>query len=257
MTPADYIRRELAAGRLTFGHLALAVCHFQAAHDLHVDGMPGPETRAALGLVDGIEPILFIDNGIVYGDVVVPGPPGQRIRHVRLVASHPSWSQGSMTPSAIVAHYTATDPGTAEAMARRRVKPRRLYDRAASWHFTVTAEGEVIQQMSCLAQGMHCKDQRGTGARVALLDHRGRASAPNACAIGIELEGHGDTFPPAQVEAARQLWAALVAAYDIPRKQAMVAHSDLDPHRRSDPGILFMDTVAPSIIAAAFPAQPR
>lgn len=45
---ADYIRAELAAGRLTAEHVEELVRDYQRAHGLTVDGKPGPATRGEL-----------------------------------------------------------------------------------------------------------------------------------------------------------------------------------------------------------------
>lgn len=75
---------------------------------------------------------------------------------------------------------------------------------------------------------------------------------PNACAIGIELEGYGQVFPEPQVVAACRVWRALVNAYGIPRELAMLEHSRFDPERRADPGPIWMAGHAGRVLVHAF-----
>jgi len=158
------------------------------------------------------------------------------------VEMHPSWRYSTQTqPRAIVAHYTATDPGTAMNMAKRRTKPRAKDDRAASWHISIEADGTVIQMAPLTAQCWHAGGGLIRGAGMA-----------NRVSVGIELVGHGKTFPPAQVEAACIVWRAIVTEYGITRELAMVEHSKLDPDRRRDPGPVWMANHAPAVLDYAY-----
>lgn len=64
---AAYIKRRLESGSLTFRDLALFVAHYQAAHGLTVDGMPGSKTMARLsGFLDApsdVAPPLQVFDG--------------------------------------------------------------------------------------------------------------------------------------------------------------------------------------------------
>lgn len=236
MIPGDYNRRALDRGELTDEHLVELVRAYQRDHGLDADGMAGPRTRSVLdrALVGHDTGELCVVDGWLHGD------------GVQRVPADPSWYGLSMPlgPRAIVAHYTATTPGAALSMASRRTVPRRRSDRAASWHVTIATTGDVIQMVPLGSQAWHCA--AGTVRAGANVHMR-----PNACAIGIELEGHGDVFPPAQVAAAEQVWRALVRAYGIPRDLAMLEHSALDPERRSDPGPRWMLEHAPGVLDAA------
>ena len=227
-----YNRRALERGELTDEHLVELVRYFQRMHGLDADGKAGPLTRGALER--SAEPgALHVVDGWLYGDGVLR------------LAADPSWFGDDMPagPLAIVAHYTATLPGTAITMATRRIVRRRANDRAASWHVTIAADGTIIQMISFAAQAWHC-------ARGIVPVNGG--TRPNACAIGIELEGHGQIFPERQVEAACRVWRALVNAYDISRALAMLAHSRFDPERRSDPGPVWMNEHAAHVLNYAF-----
>jgi len=159
--------------------------------------------------------------------------------HVELAPSVRHSRLSVPEPIAIVWHYTATDHGTARTMARRIRTYRRGVDRAASWHVCVGHDGVLWQSVPLLRGAWHCA--RGTigGRRV------------NACSVGIELEGRGDAFPAAQVNAADRLVRALVEAYAIPREQAGRGHREFDPARRSDPGPVW-EALLPGLLASSY-----
>lgn len=231
MTPADYNRRALDRGELADEHLVELVRAYQRAHGLDADGMAGPRTRAALdrALVGPVTGELRVVNGWLQG------------AGVEAIPAHRSWYSGPMQrpPQAIVAHYTATAPGTARSLHTRRVAQRARGARNTSWHITIAADGAVYQMVPLVHRARHCGRGQIEG------------QSPNACAIGIELEGHGDTFPQPQIGAAARVWRALVSAYDIPRQLAMIEHSSLDPARRSDPGPVWMREHAPGVLEYA------
>lgn len=237
---ADYNAAQLAAGRLTPEHLAELVRAWQAARGLIVDGLAGPRTIASLDAAlaarapSAVPALEVVDHWLV-------GPGVTRI------AAHPSWfggTLGSGRPLGIVAHYTATNPGTAIAMARNRAHQVLPGDRLASWHLTIDTDGSIVAMVPLNRCAWHAGSP--TARPVP-----GIGSA-NANTIGIELVGHGDAFPPAQVAAAREVWRALVRHYEIAREHAMITHQSIDPTRRSDPGPVWMREHAPVVLAAAY-----
>lgn len=161
---------------------------------------------------------------------------------VEHVPSHPSWYYPRLStphgdPVAIVAHASATAPGTAIGMARRRTRPRTKDDRAASWHLSIEADGSIVQMASAEVGCWH-----------AIGSIKGAGPA-NRVAVGIELIGYErGPWPDAQVIGAARAWRALVQSYGIARRFAMVPHAVIDPDRRSDPGKLFMRDHAPSVV---------
>jgi N-acetyl-anhydromuramyl-L-alanine amidase AmpD len=180
---------------------------------------------------------------------------------VERIEMHPTWRYAWLTthehkPLAIVAHYTATDPGTAVVMARRRQIPwstfAESYKKAHpgkavpqnSWHISIEADGSIVQMAPLTAGCWHAGSS--TAKPIA------GAGWANRVSIGIELVGHGKEFPEAQVAAACDVWRALVQTYGIAKKWAMVTHQELDPGRRSDPGPVWMQQHAPRVIAFAF-----
>lgn len=142
-------------------------------------------------------------------------------------------------PIAIVWHYTATDYGTAAALAKRIQKYKRGVDRAASWHVCIGRDGTIYQSVSFLRGSWHCAKGTIAGHRV------------NACSVGVELEGHGKTFSEKQIEAAELLVRALRETYPIESVQADRGHREFDPARRSDPGPVW-EELLPDLIRRAY-----
>lgn len=233
--PVQYNAAQLAAGALTAAHVTELVAFWQAGHHpLEVDGMAGPATIATL---------------------TPPAPAGEMrvvgdwLDGATRIEAHPSWYGPLLTTSAprgIVAHYTATDPGTAITMAKHRVPALSPGDRVASWHITIETDGSVVQMIPLNHVAWHAGSS--TAKPVPGL---GQA---NYNTVGIELVGYGKEFPPAQVESAKRVWRALVKRYGIKREFAMLQHSVIDPDRRDDPGPVFMGQHAPGILEAAYVA---
>jgi N-acetyl-anhydromuramyl-L-alanine amidase AmpD len=176
------------------------------------------------------------------------------------VEMHPSWRYSWLStpehkPLAIVAHYSATDHGTAMSMAKRRQQPwqdfaaahRKSYPGKTvpqnSWH--VSIEPDKIIQMAPLTSGcwhvgsLTAKQIPGVGWG-------------NRTATGIEIIGWGKAFPASQVALCCDVWRALVQTYGIKREHAMVEHAKLDPGRRSDPGPIWMGKHAPTVLDYAY-----
>ena len=176
---------------------------------------------------------------------------------VTIIKSHRSWQYPGLAtkdgePEAIVAHYTATDPGTAVGMAKRRVQPwadfaagyRRSYPGKPvpqnSWHVSAEANGALVQMASFKVGCWHAVGSiKGVGAA-------------NRTSASVELVGHGKVFPDLQVLGAARLWRALVRAYAVPEALAMVPHAVIDPEHRSDPGPVWMRQHAPAVLEYAF-----
>lgn len=172
----------------------------------------------------------------------------------------PSWHYASLRtpksePGGIVWHYSATNPGTAMNMARRRVQPWhefarewRLHEKTPvpqnSWHLSIEDDGRIIQmaplKVGCWHAGSNtAKSIPGLGWA-------------NYTTVGIELIGYGKVFPEQQVRAACRVARAIVDAYGIDKRFAMVTHQSIDPSRRSDPGPVWMKNHAERVLAYAF-----
>ena len=126
----------------------------------------------------------------------------------------------------LVLHYTG--------MVSAEAALERLTDRSAkvSAHWCIGEEGTLWRLVP--------EEQRAWHA--GLSEWRGRRSV-NDFSIGIELINPGHEhgyrpFPPAQMDALLDLVRVIVARHPIgPRN--VVAHSDIAPMRRQDPGELF------------------
>ena len=235
MKPEDYNRREAEAGRLTWEHITEAIRFWQGSTGLTVDGKAGTKTRASLEPDLDLDMMHVDDNGWLQGFGVT------------VIAAHPTWGQkrmltGSGNPNAIVAHYTATGHGTAVSMAKRRtVRFDSQKHRFASWHVSIEGDGSIVQMIPFNRSAWHA----GGGKLLNGL-------SPNRCAVGIELVGFGDSFPDNQIRAAMRVWRAIVKKYGIARDRAMIEHSRISPRRRSDPGPVWMNRHAQSVLSYAY-----
>jgi AmpD protein len=95
-----------------------------------------------------------------------------------------------------------------------------------SAHFLIRRDGELVQFVPCHRRAWHA------GAS----SWRGRAGC-NDFSLGIELEGCDDeAFAEAQYQALQELLRALRQRFPI---ADVVAHSDIAPGRKTDPGPCF------------------
>jgi N-acetylmuramoyl-L-alanine amidase len=125
-------------------------------------------------------------------------------------------------PSLIVIHYTGMAT-CAEARAR-------LCDPVAevSCHWLISEGGEVEALVPEALRAWHA----GAGEWLGLGDVNSRS-------IGIELANPGDRpFPEAQMVALEALLRGVMARWHISAR-AVIAHSDMAPSRKGDPGRRF------------------
>jgi N-acetylmuramoyl-L-alanine amidase len=121
-----------------------------------------------------------------------------------------------------VLHYTAMDSFDA-ALAR-------LCDpvHQVSAHWLIGADGRLAALVDESARAWHA----GAGAWAGCTD-------VNSHSIGIELANRGDhPFAAPQMRALEQLLAQVMARWSIP-PQGVIAHSDMAPLRKIDPGPRF------------------
>jgi N-acetylmuramoyl-L-alanine amidase len=140
---------------------------------------------------------------------------------------HPSPNHGERRdgrrPDCILLHYTGM-PTAEGALAR-------LCDPAAevSCHYLVFEDGRILQLAPEARRAWHA----GAG--------RWKDDADiNSCSIGIEIvnpghEGGLPPYPSAQIEAVIALCADIIARHKIPPERVL-AHSDIAPGRKRDPG---------------------
>jgi N-acetylmuramoyl-L-alanine amidase len=122
----------------------------------------------------------------------------------------------------VVLHHTAM-PSCAEALDR-------LCDPAAevSAHYLIDADGTLLSLVDEGARAWHA----GAGM------WRGEGDV-NSRSIGIELANPGDRpYPEPQMAALERLLADVLHRHGLP-PEAVIAHSDMAPERKGDPGVRF------------------
>jgi len=130
--------------------------------------------------------------------------------------------RGGLRPTLIVLHYTA--------MATCAAARERLCDPSAevSAHWLIAEDGTAEALVPEAARAWHA----GAGSWGACHD-------VNSASIGIELANPGDRpFPEPQMAALERLLAGVMARWSIP-PASVIAHSDMAPGRKSDPGPRF------------------
>lgn len=126
----------------------------------------------------------------------------------------------------LVLHYTGM-PTAAAAVARLSDPEAKV-----SAHWLIDEDGTTVPLVA--------EERRAWHAGVSFWRGFGHL---NDRSIGIELVNPGHAhgyrpFPDAQIEAAARLCADIVARWKIPARN-VVAHSDVAPERKQDPGELF------------------
>jgi N-acetylmuramoyl-L-alanine amidase len=136
---------------------------------------------------------------------------------------HPSPNFGprrnGLRPELVVLHYT--EMTGAEAALERLCAP----EAQVSAHYLIGAKGCLWQLVDEDARAWHA----GAG------EWRGRGDV-NSRSIGIELDNDGRSpFTAAQMRALEGLLPGIMARWRIP-PAGVIAHSDLAPERKVDPG---------------------
>ena len=127
-----------------------------------------------------------------------------------------------LPPDMVVIHYTAMESSDAACV--------RLCDEDAevSAHYLISEQGEITQLVAEDMRAWHA----GAGAWGGVVD-------VNSHSIGIELANTGDVpFPAAQMDALEWLLAGIQDRWSIPVAR-VIAHSDMAPDRKFDPGPKF------------------
>ncbi len=145
----------------------------------------------------------------------------------RFVAS-PNFGErrGHGGPNALVLHYTGMP--TAESALKLLVDPAA----EVSAHYFVHEDGEILQLVAESARAWHA----GTGFWKGETDM-------NSASIGVEIvnpghDGGSPPFPDPQIEATIALARDIVARWSV-RPERVLAHSDIAPTRKRDPGEAF------------------
>lgn len=145
------------------------------------------------------------------------------IHHERL---SPNCNDRKLPINMVVLHYTEMKP--VETALDRLCDP----EAGVSAHYLISEEGEVTRLVP--------EEKRAWHAGVSFW--RGHKDV-NSASIGIELDHPGHQlgyrpFAEAQIDALVPLLHRIVKEHDIPRTN-VVAHSDVAPARKIDPGELF------------------
>ncbi len=127
----------------------------------------------------------------------------------------------------LVLHYTGM-PGSAEDAIARLCDPQA----EVSAHYLVDEEGHITQMVAENRRAWHAGRGRW----------RGRDDI-NSRSIGIEIANPGHEwgyrpFPPEQIAAVAGLAREICSRHPIPERN-VIAHSDMSPDRKEDPGELF------------------
>ncbi|MCG6857968.1 MAG: N-acetylmuramoyl-L-alanine amidase [Salaquimonas sp.] len=134
--------------------------------------------------------------------------------------------KGNVPIDMLVLHYTGMVSGEAA------LKHLCAADSGVSCHYLVFEDGRIVQMVA--------ESERAWHAGKAFW--RGETDI-NSRSIGIEIVNPGHEFgyrpfPEVQIDAVRGLCTDIVARHPIPPRN-VVAHSDIAPERKEDPGELF------------------
>jgi len=136
----------------------------------------------------------------------------------------PSLNHGPRKPILIVLHATTQD-SVRESLHTLRT---RNSGGPVSAHYLIGKDGARYQLVSDELRAWHA----GPGRWGTITD-------VNSASIGIELDNDGESdYPRAQIESLVRLLEDICTRNAIPRTQ-VIAHADMAPERRSDPGKRF------------------
>ncbi len=151
-----------------------------------------------------------------------PDQPGADVR----VSPNFGPRRGPLVPDMIVLHYTGMETGVAAA--------RRLCDPASevSAHYLVHEDGGIVQMVRESDRAWHAGKSSWRGH-----------SDVNSCSVGIEIVNPGhllgyQAFPKRQVAAVIDLCRGIAGRHAIVPERVL-AHSDVAPGRKVDPGEKF------------------
>ncbi|MFN3867464.1 MAG: N-acetylmuramoyl-L-alanine amidase [Hyphomicrobiaceae bacterium] len=133
---------------------------------------------------------------------------------------------GGRQPDLLLLHYTGM------ASAAKAIDWLARPESKVSCHYVVAENGDITQMVAESARAWHAGKSYWAGE-----------TDINSCSIGIEIQNPGhacgyDAFPEAQIDAVLRLSADIVARRFIPPARVL-AHSDVAPARKIDPGEKF------------------
>lgn len=152
-------------------------------------------------------------------------PDSALVHEVRMSPSVEPRRNG-LRPSILLLHYTGL-----ESMAKA-IEWLCLAGSGVSCHYGIDVDGRITQMVAEEGRAWHAGESLWAGE-----------SDINSASIGIEIHnpGHAHGYPDfaeAQMQAVEQLCRDIVARHDI-RPERVLAHSDVAPVRKKDPGEKF------------------
>lgn len=141
-------------------------------------------------------------------------------------APSPNFDDRALPVSFIVLHYTGME--SAEAAIQRLRDP----EAKVSSHYLVAEDGQILRLVDERKRAWHAGQSHWRGV-----------TDINSASIGIEIVNPGHEFgyrpfPDEQIESVIRLTADIMQRHGITRGN-VVAHSDIAPARKQDPGELF------------------
>jgi len=136
----------------------------------------------------------------------------------------PNFDERKYDVSMIILHYTGMQNAEA-ALARLTEEESKV-----SSHYTIDEDGTVYQHVDEAKRAWH-----------AGVSYWQNVKDVNSASVGIEIVNPGHefgyrAFPKAQIEAVTALCQGIQSRYEI---EHVLAHSDVAPDRKQDPGELF------------------
>jgi N-acetylmuramoyl-L-alanine amidase len=135
--------------------------------------------------------------------------------------------RSGVSPSILLLHYTGLPS------ASRAIDVLSREDCKVSCHYVVDLDGRVTQMVAEAARAWHAGVSSWAGE-----------TDINSASIGIEIQNEGHTagcppYPPAQMAAVRDLSRDILARHPAIQPARVLAHSDVAPGRKIDPGEWF------------------
>ncbi len=129
-------------------------------------------------------------------------------------------------PDLLLMHYTGF------LTAAQAIDWLAISESRVSCHYVIDVDGRITQMVPESLRAWHAGESIWRGERDI-----------NSCSIGIEIQNPGhergyNDFPQAQMAAVIALSQDIIARHSIPAERVL-AHSDIAPHRKNDPGEKF------------------
>lgn len=152
--------------------------------------------------------------------------PDSRLVDEVVAAHNVEQRRGGVKPRLLILHYTGM------SSARAAIEYLAKAESKVSCHYVIDEDGRITQMVAEAARAWHAGLSSWQGA-----------TDINSLSIGIEIQNPGHEhgyprFPVAQMRAVAALSADIAARNGMP-PEAILAHSDVAPARKIDPGEKF------------------